>query len=28
MKDGGLLASLAKSQLTADPGTIPTIKLG
>jgi polar amino acid transport system substrate-binding protein len=28
LKDGGKLTALAKSQLTADPGTIPTIKLG
>ncbi len=27
MKDGGLLSALAKSQLTADPGTIPTIQV-
>jgi polar amino acid transport system substrate-binding protein len=28
LKDGGVLAALAKSQLTADPGNIPTITLG
>jgi polar amino acid transport system substrate-binding protein len=28
LKDSGKLTALAKSQLTADPGTIPTIKLG
>ena len=28
LKDGGKLAALAKSQLTADPGNIPTITLG
>jgi polar amino acid transport system substrate-binding protein len=27
LKDGGVLSALAKSQLTVDPGTIPTIKL-
>ena len=27
LKDGGILAALAKSQLTADPGNIPTITL-
>ena len=26
-KDGGILAALAKSQLTVDPGNIPTITL-
>ena len=28
LKDGGKLAALAKSQLTVDPGNIPTITLG
>jgi len=28
LKDGGVLTALAKSQLTADPGTLPTIQLG
>jgi ABC-type amino acid transport substrate-binding protein len=28
MKDTGVLSGLAKSQLTADPGNIPTIQLG
>jgi len=28
LKDGGILAALAKSQLTVDPGNIPTITLG
>jgi benzaldehyde dehydrogenase (NAD) len=27
LKDGGVLTALAKSQLTADPGNLPTIQL-